>query len=109
MKKQKANEYIVECPECKRQARLTTPGNLISSAIVVLSTSGIVCIILGLVLSFLIIPVLLIPVGVVLLIASFICLVISPIYAKRGKYTIVCKHCNSKFKLSKEEYKAMNN
>ena len=108
MKKTKANQFIVHCPECGKQAKVTTPGLFISSLIGTFLICGPVFIALGFVLSFLIIPALLIPAGAICLVAIPVCLIISPIYVKYGKYVIECKHCNSKFKLNKEEYKKIN-
>ena len=92
------NKNIVSCPKCEQEAIMTTVSAQIASfAIICLLSFGVsVWIpIVGWVCA----PILFL-MGIKLLIVSLIVKI-------QGSATIVCKKCNSKFKITKEEYKKM--
>ena len=96
MKEMKNNNNIIECPKCKKQATIT-------SATVNMMTGSFVCLVL--MFLFMLIPVanmILVPIMLVSFMALFIMSIIA-IFTGGG--VIKCKHCNSKYKLNKEEYK----
>lgn len=96
MKESKNKINIVECPKCGERATIT-------STVVNMMTVSFVCIILMIVFMF--IPtanLILVPIMLILFIILFI---VSIVAIFTGGGTIVCKHCNGKFKLNKEEYK----
>lgn len=96
MKEMKKNNNIIECPKCKKQATIT-------STTVNMMTGSFVCLVLMIVFMF--IPtanLILVPIMFLLFMVLFI---ISIIAIFTGGGTITCKHCNSKYKLKKEEYK----
>lgn len=92
------NKNIVSCPKCKRDAMMTTASaQALSLGIICLLSFGVAVWIpfVGWVCA----PILFL-MGIILLITSLIAKMI-------GSATIVCKECNSKFKITKEEYKNM--
>ncbi len=96
MKEVKKNSNLIECPKCGERATIT-------STVVNMMTASFVCIILMIVFMF--IPtanIILVPIMLILFMILFAVSIVS-IFTGGG--TIVCKHCNSKFKLNKEEYK----
>ena len=96
MKESKSKNNIVECPKCEEKATIT-------STTVNMMTASFVCIILMVISMF--IPtanLILVPIMLILFMILFIISIVS-IFTGGG--TIVCKHCNSKYKLNKEEYK----
>ncbi len=96
MKKMKNKNNIVECPNCKKQAIITTTVNNMAT-IVLLSLIGM--------LLFAFIPVLNIIVVPVLFIMFISALIIGLVAIPKGGATIKCSNCNTKYKLNKEEYK----
>lgn len=96
MKKTKNDISIINCPECGKQAKVTSP--IVTSLILAPA-----CFISALILSF--IPVIGWFSSVICLILGVIFLVTWPIITLFGKYVIQCKHCNSKFTLTRKEYK----
>lgn len=96
MKESKNKNNIVECPKCGENATIT-------STVVNMMTASFVCIILMIISMF--IPtanLILVP---ILLIAFTVLFITGLTSTATGGATITCKHCNSKYKLNKEEYK----
>lgn len=96
MKEMKKNSNIIDCPKCNKQATIT-------SATVNMMTGSFVSLILMIVFMFIpIANIILVP---IMLISFMVLFIISIVCAFTGGGTITCKHCNSKYKLNKEEYK----
>lgn len=96
MKKMKNKNNIVECPNCKKQAIITTTVNNMA-AMILLSSLGM--------LFFIFIPVLNVIFVPVLFIIFVLASIIGLIAMLKGGATIKCSNCNTKYKLNKEEYK----
>lgn len=96
MKKQKKNIDLVKCPECGEQAKLRMIYPELIGATFLASVPMII-------ISLIIFP----PLALIWFILDMIALMLSPLTLIFRGYRIECKHCNSRFKLSKKEYKEM--
>ncbi|SFI95286.1 hypothetical protein SAMN02910355_0285 [Terrisporobacter glycolicus] len=90
------NKAYIECPKCGRQATVgTASSGFVGMGIVTLLAGG--CLIWIPVLGWVCAP--------VAFLLGFIFIILGIIAAIIGGATIECKHCNSKYKLTKEEYR----
>lgn len=92
------NKNIVSCPKCEQEAIMTTvSAQILSVAIIFLLSFGVAVWVP--IVGWICAPIMML-IGIILLIVSLIAKI-------QGSATIVCKECNSKFKITKEEYKKM--
>ena len=90
------NKSIVKCPKCNSEATMSTiASTLIGLGIILLLAGG--CLIWIPILGWICAP--------ISIILGLVFIVVGLVYIPIGGATINCKSCNSKFKLTKAEYK----